>query len=109
MLLQHLTVYNNYPDGRGYPVPLSDSALYTVLNPLGSVNQLAPGQCLLFRTNMTNGSAALPDCYVIGELMVDANVAFWAAAFQLDSVSDGIRRECPAAILAQTTVCIMPR
>lgn len=77
---------------------MSDPALYTQISPVVNINQLAPGQCIVF-----GSGAPVEDCHVVGE----SAIFFWNAEFTL---SGGSRTyTCPAAVSGKLTLCIMPR
>jgi hypothetical protein len=107
MMMSGYEVVNNVT-GQALRIPVSDPTLYGGnVNPVARVGQLAPGQCILF----TNGDsqAAPPDpCDVIARLAIAPELRFWQVDFGMNSVSGDIHT-CPAALLDQTTVCIMPR
>ncbi len=110
MLLDGYMLYNNNALQPGLGVPVGDPTLYTYVNPLAQIGRLAPGQCLLFRSSVPQESGAmLPQCLVVGDLSVAADVRFWAAPFEIASLGDGLRRACPAASPERITVCVMPR
>jgi PASTA domain len=109
MVLAGFTVYNNFVPQAGLPVPVADPTLYGGnVNPVARLNQLAPGQCVLF-TNSAPDSATPPQpCDVIARLDIGPQVIFWGAAFEMDS-ADGQRHNCPAATAGRLTICVMPR
>ncbi|MBN2472273.1 MAG: PASTA domain-containing protein [Anaerolineae bacterium] len=106
------TVFYNYNPNimvQGAEIRSGDPNLYQVLNPAAVIDQLAPGQCLLF----TNGDPAVDappqPCVPIARLDVHPDLIFWAADFELTGTTDDQRRTCPAAVPDQLTLCIMPR
>lgn len=107
MMMSGFEVINNVT-GLALRIPVSDPTLYGGnLSPVARVGQLAPGQCILFTSG--DSQAAPPDpCDVIARLAIAPEVRFWQVDFGMNSVSGEINT-CPAAILDQTTVCIMPR
>lgn len=112
MGLAGFSVFNFNPalSVQGAGVPLGDPTLYNpILNPVASVGRLAPGQCVLFTNSSPERSEPPQPCDVIAMLNINPSVIFWAAAFELDSQSDGQRRSCPAATPGRLTVCVMPR
>lgn len=111
MALAQTPLFNFNPNltQQGLGINLGDATLYGSPNTVADIARLAPGQCLL----LTNSSPTDPNppqpCVVIARLAVDPQVIFWAAAFEVESVSDGIRRRCPAATLDRLTICMLPR
>jgi hypothetical protein len=110
MYLNDFPLFNYNVPQAGVGVPLADPTIYNYVNPVARFGQLAPGQCLLFRSSVAlEANTQPPQCLVIAELTVDASVRFWGAQFELQSALDGMRRACPAATPARLTVCVMPR
>lgn len=110
MNLADLPLFNYNVPQQGLGFPLSDPFLYSYINPVSRFAQLAPGQCVLFRSSVTlEPNSQLPQCFVIAEMIVDSSIRFWGAQFELQSALDGLRRACPAATPERITVCIMPR
>jgi hypothetical protein len=112
MGLDGFSVFNFNPamSVPGAGVPLGDPALYNLtLNPTASVGRLAPGQCVLLTNSSPERAEAPQPCEVIARLDINPSLIFWAAAFELDSQSDGQRRSCPAATPGRLTICVMPR
>jgi hypothetical protein len=91
-------------------ITLGDTSLYTLLNPVATVTQLAPNQCILFTNSADIQSLDTPEpCDVIARLDIGQNLIFWADSFDVESVTDGQSYTCDAATAGQLTVCIMPR
>lgn len=110
MYLNDFPLFNYNVPQPGMGVPLTDASIYTYLNPVTRFGQLAPGQCILFRSSaVMEADSQPPQCLVTAELTIDTSVRFWGAQFELQSALDGMRRACPAATPARITVCIMPR
>jgi hypothetical protein len=110
MSLQNFPLFNYNVPQPGLSVPLADPTIYSYINPLGRIDRLAPGQCLLFyAVDLSQVLGELPDCHVMGSLQLDPATYFWGAAFEMNSQSDGQRRTCPAATPNRVTLCIMPR
>lgn len=105
------TTILNYNPGLsipGLPVVLGDATLFGSPVIAADIARLAPGQCLFLTSD--NPNAALPEpCDAIARLDLSSTVAFWLAAFQVDSASDDEQRQCPAAVPDKTTICVMPR
>ena len=75
----------------------------------GSIQQLAPGQCLVMTAGTIAADASPQPCHVIAQFPVDPNLAFWLADFEVESVNLAGRRVCPAAIADRMTICVVPR
>jgi hypothetical protein len=75
----------------------------------GSMDLLAPGQCLVLTNGPIEADAAPQPCHVIAQRDLGAEVAFWLADFEIESVSSDTRQVCPAAIPDQPTLCVVPR
>lgn len=89
---------------------LGDTRLYTLLNPVTNISQLAPGQCILFTNSSAIPATETPEpCDVIGRFDIDPNLIFWATNFDLISPTSGDSSTCNAASAAQVTVCLAPR
>jgi hypothetical protein len=103
------TIFNYNPNISvpGASVVLGDPTLYGSPAIAADIGQLAPGQCLLLTNN--DPSAVPPEsCNVIAQLNLGADIAFWLADFQIESVADDVRRQCPAAVPDKTTICVLP-
>ncbi|MBK9745244.1 MAG: PASTA domain-containing protein [Anaerolineae bacterium] len=99
---------NLTPPGQG--VPIGDPALYLPVNPVADVTRLAPGQCVLFTDSTGLETDNLPQpCTVIARLDIGQQLIFWAADFNIVSVTDGQTRTCRAATADRLTICVMPR
>lgn len=112
MPLEGASVINNNPNLSmiGLPVMLTDPTLVRQINPVANVALLAPGQCLLFTNNTGLEAPNLPEpCDVIGQADISPELIFWAAAFDINSQTDGRRRTCAAATAGRLTICVMPR
>lgn len=112
MPLRSTTVLNNNPNltQLGLGVPVGDTTLYLPTNSAANVEQLAPGQCVLFTNSTGLESDDLPEaCDVIARLDVGTNLIFWAAEFNVISTIDGQRRNCPAATEGRLTLCLVTR
>lgn len=91
-------------------ITLGDPALYSVINPVATVTQLAPGQCILFTNSAAIPASETPEpCTPIARIDIDPNLIFWGASFDLISATDGQNYTCNAAVAGQLTVCVMPR
>ena len=111
MPLSRTTIYNNNPNlsASDLPLPVGSPTIFGNPETVADISRLAPGQCLLF-TNSTPGTDEPPQtCDVIARLDIGTDLIFWAADFDFDSVTDGKRRTCPAAVDGKITVCLMPR
>lgn len=111
MPLRATVVFNFNPNISvpGAGVPLGDPSLYGDTGRVEDVGRLAPGECVLL-TRGTLDRATLPiPCRVIAQLGIDPTLIFWATPFELESVSDGLRRACPASTPGKPTLCILPR
>lgn len=113
MLTGITPIYNYNPalQIRGVELRFGDTQLFspdTQRRP-GQIERLAPGQCIVFTTTPLESDAAPQDCIVIAQRALDPSVAFWTSAdFEVESVTTGRRRACPAAIPEQPTLCILP-
>lgn len=76
---------------------------------VGDVTRLAPQQCIMFTASDATVSDPPETCLVIAQRPLDGSVAFWRAAFDVRSVTDGEQRGCPAASGTRLTLCILPR
>lgn len=105
MPLQGLSITDS--SGRGNP--LTSPAAFGNPDIIGNMEQLAPGQCLFYRTG--NASENLPQpCDVIFEMYTNVvEYLFNAEAFTVVSPFSGQRYNCPAATPDWLTVCIVPR
>lgn len=105
MPLQGLSI----TDSNGGGHPLTNPAVFGNPDIIGSMEQLAPGQCLFYRTG--NASENLPQpCDVIFETYTNVvEYLFNAQAFTVVSPLNGQRYNCPAATPDWLTVCIVPR
>ncbi|MEZ4670780.1 MAG: PASTA domain-containing protein [Anaerolineae bacterium] len=108
MMLNGYTIYNNNVPQNALPVTIADPTLYGGnINPVARLNQLAPGQCILF-TNATPGSDVPPQpCDVIAQLGISPQLIFWGASFDMNSITGG-QHSCPAATAGRLTICVMP-
>lgn len=112
MPLTDTPVFNNNPNltSPGQQINLGDPTLYHLVNPVASVTQLAPDQCILFTNSADPSSLDTPEpCHVIARLDINPQLIFWAADFDLTSVTDGRKRSCAGATEGKLTICIMPR
>lgn len=109
MNVEGFTLYNNYPENRGFPLTLSDANLYNFVLSVARLGQLAPGQCISFTNQQPQAAETPQPCQVIAELGIGPGLIFWGAAFEFVSSVDGQRRSCPAGLPDKLTVCIMPR
>jgi len=111
MPLSGLKLYNFNPNVaiRGAEIGIGDPGLYLIINAAADVSRLAPGQCLLFTNSSPEATTPPQPCEIIARLSVDPNLVFWAANFEVGSVTDGQRHTCPAASADRLTLCIMPR
>ncbi|MBZ0304039.1 MAG: hypothetical protein K8J31_30145, partial [Anaerolineae bacterium] len=101
---------NNYVEPRGAPVIPSDPTLYgTHLNPAANLQQLAPGQCIFFTNSSPDAQTPPQPCDVVAHLDVGPSVIFWGADFPVESATDDLDHNCPAATPAGMTLCVMPR
>jgi len=111
MPLGQLNVYNlNFQNGE-VPLLIGDPALFAGTNPnmVGDVTRLAPGQCV-YLTNSNPASEDTPErCDIVARLDITPTLIFWSQNFEMDSVTDGQRHGCPAAVEGKLTLCIMPR
>jgi hypothetical protein len=111
MPLSGIFIYSYNPNLSvpGAELPAGDPALFNNPDTVADITRLAPGQCLLYSNS--NQDAAYPpqDCDVIARLDINPKLIFWAANFEIGSVTDGQRHTCPAATEGKLTICIMPR
>lgn len=109
MSLNGLVILNNFVQPAGAPISIGDPALYGNGIGLGSVQRLAPGQCIFF-TDSSPSAGQLPEsCDVVARLDIGTNLIFWGAPFGVDSVSSDLQHSCPAATAGKLTICAMPR
>ncbi len=91
-------------------ITIGDPGLYALLNPVATVTQLAPGQCIFFTTGAEIPVSDTPEpCSPIARIDISPSLIFWAANFDLISATDGQNYTCNAAVAEQLTVCVMPR
>jgi hypothetical protein len=113
MPLDETPLYNFNPSiqNPGASFVLSDDSLFPNPPAVGRVDRLAPGQCLVFTLDTTAEATLSPECEtVIAQRALSSEVAFWLAAFELDSpFANQDRVTCPAARENRQTVCVMPR
>lgn len=83
---------------------LGDPAAFAGQDVIGTVETLAPGQCLWFATSA--GSAALEPCAVVARA---EGAAFWVSGFSWAGRADGQPHDCPAVVEGETMVCLLPR
>ena len=76
---------------------------------LGRINQLAPGQCIMYTLEGATVTAPPENCQVVAQRALAPNIAFWTAPFGVRSVTDGRERSCPAGLPTRLTLCIVPR
>ncbi len=106
-------IINNNPalSEDGIEFTFGDPAVF--LNPetiIGDVTQLAPGQCIMLTTNHPDGLDTPPQpCFVIAQRDLAETAAFWLWNFDVDSATDGQRRQCPQATPDRPTLCIIPQ
>lgn len=109
MPLGGLSITNYAPDVANTTFAFGDPAVFGSPATIGRIDQLAPGQCLLY-TNSAPGTEMPPqDCDLIARLDLSPNVNFWMQAFDVNSLSDDQQHTCPAATEGRLTICIMPR
>lgn len=101
--------YNPQLSQPGLTLVVGDSALFGNPETVANIRQIAPGQCLLFTDSSPEATTPPEDCDVIAQLNVDPKLIFWAADFEIISITDGRRHQCPAATAGRLTLCIMPR
>jgi hypothetical protein len=112
MPLRDTAILNNNPNltSLGQQINLTDPTLVVPINPVANLLQLAPNQCLLFTNNVSPELPNLPEpCEVVGQGNIDPSLIFWGANFDINSVTDGLRRTCQAATPGRLTICVMPR
>lgn len=110
MATDQTAIFNLNPenDAAGERVMVGNAnALPETLLP-GDVRLLAPRQCILLTAAPDVDHTPQP-CDLVASGAVDAADAFWLAEFDVQSVTDGRRRPCPAAIDDRLTLCILPR
>lgn len=109
MTTSQLHIYNQNFSNADVPLTLGDPALFTESPVMGDVTRLAPGQCLFFTNGSPERETPPQECFAIAQLNIDPGLIFWNKDFDLDSVTDGKRRTCPAAEAGKLTICVMPR
>ncbi len=111
MPLAQTTVYNYNPDVSvpGASLVIGDPALFPDAATVADITRLAPGQCLWFTNSSPEIAEPPQDCHAIARLDINPQLIFWAADFELESITDGRRHTCPAAAAGKLTVCVMPR
>lgn len=100
--------FNPENDAPGSRVLVGNTELLPQTLLPGDVTLLAPGQCILLVAG-TNVDHTPQPCDVIARGDAGAADAFWLAEFDVQSVTDGRRRACPAATDDRLTLCILPR
>jgi hypothetical protein len=107
MPLAQLKVYNRKLPKT--PVTIGDPGLFSGQGIMGDVTRLAPGECLYFTNGGPQPDAPPQPCTPIARLDIDPKAIFWAQDFDMDSVTDGKRRTCPAPAQGNLVICVMPR
>ena len=111
MLTNETTLYNFNPalttPGAGLKMGDPELLREEFRVALGDVTRLAPGQCIVLTTS--DAAQTPQDCDVIAQRALSPDVAFWAAPFEIESVTQGERYTCPAATANKLTRCIIPR
>jgi hypothetical protein len=97
----------NIVDANGGINPIGNPVSYGNPDIIGSIERLAPGQCLYVRNNAEGPPPQA--CNVIYELAVNVDFVLWYSDFIVSSVTDGRQRTCPAAQEGRLTLCIVPR
>jgi hypothetical protein len=96
----------------GRAISLNDTSLYRAVDELivttGSagvpvIRQLAPGQCVRFRTTTAPTNALPEPCLIFADALVDG-VPFWNAPFTIED-SRGDKHVCEAALPDVVTTC----
>lgn len=107
------TIYNYNPtiSVPGAPLIFGDPNLLREEHrqSLGNIQQLAPGQCIMFTLASATVTETPEPCTVIAQRPLGDEVAFWVANFEVESVIDGERRICPAPTPGRLTRCILRR
>ncbi len=93
--------------GRAY-FDLGDANTFGNPQIVAVLQRPAPGQCLLYVRGGTEDYTPPQPCHVIAVRPFEAKV-FWDYPFELESVDDGKRRLCTAAVPDKLTICILPR
>lgn len=93
----------------GASLIFGDPALFNEAPVIGDVSLLAPNQCIMLTNSTANVTNPPQACDLISQKSLDPSVIFWTAQFEIESVTDGRRRACPAADATKTTLCIVPR
>lgn len=111
MPVAQTVVYNYNPNISipGANVDIGDPGLFGNPATVADIGRLAPGQCLWFTNSSPEIAAPPQECDAIARLDIAPQFIFWAADFELESVTDGLRHTCPAATPGKLTVCVMPR
>lgn len=100
----------------GIQLRLNDPTLYIAVDEVVmsetndgtlSVKQLAPNQCVRFRT-MTASARSYPEpCLLFGEALVDS-APFWTSEFTVRN-AENLVHTCPPASNNTVTICTIPR
>lgn len=109
MLLDGSQIVNNAPAAAGSTFAFASAEVFGNPQVIGSINRLAPGQCLHFTGSATISDSMPEMCDAVARLDLDPSVNFWVQPFGVASVTDDQAHTCPAAIADKLTVCIMPR
>lgn len=112
MPLTETPIYNFNPQlsNLGVSLSLGDATLFRNPDTVADVNRLAPGQCLMLTIAPLTNADTPQDCWLIAQRELDPSVAFWLAAFELDSPQSLTgRATCPAADEERLIQCVMPR
>jgi hypothetical protein len=108
-LNRSLLYIRNPADGVGVTsFDLGDANTFGNPQIVARIQRLAPGQCLLYTRRGTQDPELPQPCTVIAQRTFEERV-FWDYDFELQSVDDGKRRVCTAAVADKLTICIMPR
>lgn len=91
-----------------FAIDLGDGATFGNPEIVAKIQRLAPGQCLLYTRAGTTDLTPPQPCHVIAHRQFLEKV-FWDYNFELESVEDGKRRMCTAAVPNKLTLCILPR
>jgi len=114
-------IYNNVPDSWmsliGTYIRLPDTDITNpIVNPdafgvpeIGTLDRLAPHQCLLITNNVPEDFVLSQDCYVVASVHFEQDLAWWANGFSFLNDINGLERTCPPVDEQRLTYCILPR
>lgn len=92
----------------GASFKIGDPEIFGSPEIFGDIKRLAPGQCLLFKSEAVDITPLPQACDVIAQLDLPANELFWTSNFEFEG-RGGKRYTCTGAVEGKRTMCVMPR